>query len=1071
MELNLLEVGIGVVEGKGGSLPHSEAARLVVERVLAQVPECKLPLRGLVLLATADWCNTSEPLSAAIRSEFKSRLGYAPPLIGASSPRVFASLPSEPFPHHVGDGFVVIGLFSDDLFLTVEVCERPHDDVPGRPEAIRRMAEGLRKKKLEHIGLGTSAAADLFAFFPGPFINQQGERVYFDRELHQEVLNAFGDWYSLYGGAATNCLDRPSVGYQFIDDRCLESSLVVALLEYEFELDGRMDHGFLPVKTGFISVDGLSTAGATSDYVVTRLDGQPALERLKKLAEEVHFTCPTPTLGLGGGENAHIVTTLSPLNAVEERPDGSVRLNRKVALGYRLSVLNASPEELDGRAIRAFESAFKHMEGVRDRVRLVYGLADVGRFLTYDLKEPGSWWQAADRFAALAPGIPVVLGLAAGEFGDDHRRRPRADNLSLWVTWLTSAPNPRSRNRLLMLQLLKLADQLIGTSSVEDVMRASIDLPMEHLADGGQICQLDFENRQILGGRHGYANSRPGAGISHELLLDSTHHPLASEGIVYRVPEKLRSWCMNTGARPVVRGEEDPYEKSVDILSLATANGVALFVPDSNNPTFLCDLDLVRASGIGPQFVMPLGGRDGQVIATLQIFFPSGYHMNREELAQWVSYGQKVGIALERALDFESREATEYLSNLASQFMQRPPGLSAFPESEVKEYLAALQHLLKADYVHLRIREPLGGKTSRYRLVAPPSEMMDEHAKNRLYISREEGSLYYLLQQGEKSTSTFDETMKEYRHLPEIQHTHLSESGKWHLADKEFKTFSMSLLGTTADPLGCLAVHSTLEHFFTERRLKLIRHAGRALQALIEKREADFNEQKLKERETAILLLALLSAYSFHNIFGPLANIRSSARHVMELHPEDPLVVKEMSDVVSLVGTLVAQLQRRLESVSTGSYQARLRDLIEASKKEMKRRWHGHDDLSGAEWDCIVEAHPAVRFAISQLLDNATEHTGGKENAVWIGGLKLLDDGRRVEFRIENEGELMDHEQVERIRQIGYTSTSGGEHSGFGIPMAEVALMNLSGKLTLEPRDAGGLVATIQLVTMDEQRS
>jgi signal transduction histidine kinase len=1071
MEPSILEVGIGVVDGKADTVSHAEAAAMATDRVIAQVEGCSLPLRALLLLATADWCDTSDPLSAAIRVDFLRRLGYSPPLIGSSSPGIFAYLPSERHPHHVENGFVLIGLFSDDLFLTVECCERPHDDIPGRPDAVKLMADRLNKAQLEHIGLGTGAEAALFAFFPGPFINQKGERVYLDVELHQEVLNAFGDSYALYGGAAADSLESPSVGYQFINDRCLKSSLVVAHLEYEFEFDGRMDHGFLPVRAGSVSVDGLATDGVTRDHVVTRLDGEPALKRLKELAQEFHFTSYTPTLGLGGGENAHIVTTLAPLQAMESRSDGSVRLNRKVGLGYRLSILNASPEELHGRSMKAFESAFKRMDNAGNWGRLLFGLTSVGRFVTYDQKVPGNRWQGTDKLAAIFPRMPVVYGLSAGEFGEDHRRRPRADNLSVWATWFAGVRNPRSLNRLQMLKLLKVADDLIGKSSVEQVMQAAIDCPTEDLAEGGQVCTYDAASSTILGGQHGYASSRPDSKINPVVLSSKTTRLVPAEGVVYKMPENLKAWCMNTGERPVVRREVDPYENSVDILSFVAANGVAIFVPDSTDPTFLCDVALVHSSGIGPQFVMALRGQRGQLIATLQLFFHLDYHMNREELAQWVSYGQKVGIALERALEHESREATEHLSALTSSFMQHPAQQSPFPESEVVEYLAALQTLLKADYVHLRIRERLDGMTCRYRLVAPPGSMKDEHAKTHFYISRDEGSLFFLLQDDERITSTLEETRQEYSRLDQAHRSHFPEFRHWQLAGMNFKTFSMSLLGPKEDPLGCLAVHSTMEHFFTERRLELIQHARRDLQALIEKRESDFNESKLKERETAILLLALLSANSFHDTFGPLANIRSSASHVRQLHPEDPVVVKEMSDIVTLVNSLVAQLQQRRESVSAGPYQARLRDLIEASKKEMKRKWCGLEDMSGEGWDCVVDAHPAVRVAISQLLDNATEYTGGKENAVWIGGVKLSDDGRRIEFRIENEGGLMDREQVNRMRQIGYSSKSVGEHSGFGIPIAEVALMHRGGQLALEPREKGGLVATIRLVTIDAERS
>jgi signal transduction histidine kinase len=883
------------------------------------------------------------------------------------------------------------------------------------------------------------------------------------------VLTAFGDRYSLYGGSAANSLKSSSMGYQFADDRLLESSLVVALLEYEFEMDGRMDHGFLPLKRDFVSVDGLATEGATSDYVVTILDAQPALDCLSNLNKEVAFTCPKPTLGLGGGENAHIVTTLEPLDELVSRGEKAVRFSRKVTLGYRLSVLNASAEELHGRSIKAFDAAFQRMSKVRDKVRLLIGLACIGRFCTYERQGAGHWFLLVDRFADLIPDVPVVQGLVAGEFGSDHRRRPRADNLSLWMAWLTSAPHDRSRSRLNMLRLLEVADELIQKSSVEEVMQAAIDCPMQGLADGGQICTYDPETRKILGGKQGYGNSRPGSGINSELLIDSMTRLAAAEGVTYTMPEKLRAWSMPTGPRPKALSEEDPYEQKADILSLAVANRVAVFVPDSADPTFLCDLGLVVATGLGPQFAMPLTGRDGQMIATLQIFFPLRHHMSRSELAQWVSYGQKVGIALERAQEYGNRAAAESLSRLASKIMQRPAPKWPFPEEEVKEFLALLQDLSKADYVHLRIREGLGG-ACRFRLVAPVGKMAFDHGQKRLYVERGQGSLFHLLDKPELATHTLAETKRTYALQPELQRTHLSESGRWCLAGTEFQTFWLRLLGTPDLPLGCLAVHSTLEHFFTKPRRELLRYACRILQTLIEKREADFNERKLKERESAILLLALLSSRSFHDVFGALANIRRSAELVMEICPNDESVCKEMRDVVKLVGSLVSQLQRRGESVGGGAYTTTLRDLIGQAKKEMKRKWNGREDMEGEQWDCLVEAHPAVRGAIAQLLDNAVEHTLGAVNAVWIGTLKLSKDGARVTFLIENEGERMDREAIEKMRQIGYTSKGREEHSGFGIPIAEVALMHLGGELKFEPREEGGLVAEVRLVVAGKPR-
>lgn len=132
---------------------------------------------------------------------------------------------------------------------------------------------------------------------PGIFCNEAGERCFYDHELNFAIQRAFDDRFALYGASASNDLYRPTTGFQFAQNVCRESSLVLVLLERDFKMGGAMAHGLKPIAHKRVSVDELAVTGLECDYVVTKLDGKPAAQRLRELITENRLHASAPYIG------------------------------------------------------------------------------------------------------------------------------------------------------------------------------------------------------------------------------------------------------------------------------------------------------------------------------------------------------------------------------------------------------------------------------------------------------------------------------------------------------------------------------------------------------------------------------------------------------------------------------------------------------------------------------------------------------------------------------------------------------------------------------------------------------
>ena len=272
-----LEVRVALIKHPGGGMSRKVAARKLVAQALDADLVGQLPVRCVLLLATADWCAEPSSLPREVRHELEHKLGYEVPLIGGSMASLFCLAEHNHFIEH---GIIMVAFYSYSLWVTVTSLPRPHEATEKvRRKRLKSLASRL--EKAAGIRIGSSAVRQLFGIFPGVFQNKRGELVYQDNEFHEEVLSAFQYRYRLIGGAAANAL-APTVGYQFANEQCLKSGLALAIIETDLATGTMMGHGFDSDRETWVSVDALK-GDVECGYDLALLDGKPAKERVAEL--------------------------------------------------------------------------------------------------------------------------------------------------------------------------------------------------------------------------------------------------------------------------------------------------------------------------------------------------------------------------------------------------------------------------------------------------------------------------------------------------------------------------------------------------------------------------------------------------------------------------------------------------------------------------------------------------------------------------------------------------------------------------------------------------------------------
>ena len=380
------------------------------------------------------------------------------------------------------------------------------------------------------------------------------------------------------------------------------------------------------------------------------------------------------------------------------------------------------------------------------------------------------------------------------------------------------------------------AAEMLTCTTPKEAMTVALSGAMAAGALGGQICIVD-DGIGIIGREVGKATPAD-SNQDWTAVAAMTKRKLSALG-PKGIPPALAEKSM-----PVIPLDGSTVESSTssiptsppdeDILSLITRTKHAIFVDDVESSIFHCDSNAAKAGKICRLLAIPLIGFQQKVIATLQLGFEDGKTMDREELAAWVGYGERVSGILERVLEFRDRKALTEIGVLSREIQD---SFYKTPNGWGETYLEKVMELLGADYVHMRLNRPDAARLS-LELITPRTPLGQLHKEERpiTHAIEDTGS--------PKVANTAADVLELIKEL--------IESPPLHREFSAFQSAAIFPLHHRGKALGNFAIHSSQEYFFTERMMSLATMAAETAAALASYQEDTFFHARRKDDSASL---------------------------------------------------------------------------------------------------------------------------------------------------------------------------------------------------------------------------
>ena len=451
--------------------------------------------------------------------------------------------------------------------------------------------------------------------------------------------------------------------------------------------------------------------------------------------------------------------------------------------------------------------------------------------------------------------------------------------MSFNLMCLSNVSSKHSRARTLSKKLLEGASSLLNCKTPADIMKVALDGAMEAGATGGLISLADKKLHRILGSK-GCATQKPDSDRNWTKEKELTNCFLSEES-GGDFPSYLREWAMPVVVPSPYSIEYVPVaaqaegEERKDVLTLVARTLQAIFFPDSKSGDANCDPKPRNAGRGGCELIVPLVGVNHEVIATLQIGFRRGTLLDQESFTLWVGYSQKVGAALERALEAEEKAALGGISLFADKVFQSKVTANSSPFQWCDEYLDTLAKSIGADGSNIRIHSFTTGKVE---LIAEYGILAYLLKKTRPAI--DEGN--YKRDRLHKDNLVLNTKAEVAEFLKAEDVRALEQVNDFGLQFEEevnkLQSLAMLPLKDQDRIIGTFDVYAKDPHFFTERVERVVRAAAklasdmiRAKKTEIDKARLDIDKGRLDvEKEWMLKTLALLTQENAHQRISDL---------------------------------------------------------------------------------------------------------------------------------------------------------------------------------------------------------
>ncbi|MCX5770253.1 MAG: ATP-binding protein [Candidatus Hydrogenedentes bacterium] len=602
------------------------------------------------------------------------------------------------------------------------------------------------------------------------------------------------------------------------------------------------------------------------------LDGKPAAALLEELKGRGLFPLERPIFGLPCGADYSLITALQS----EKPAEPAVRFNRKLYVGDKLYLMAGTAQDMVNAGGVLFRSACEDTHALSENWRLIMAFSCTGRYQRFN-EGHVNWNQVIEQLRKDYPGVHVVGGLCAGEFGVDKWHRARANSMSVSVCAVTDKHATRGLTRELQRRLLRAAEDLSRHETTKAVMTAALHYATEAGAKGGQICLVDKKLKRIIGKDLGYAFNHPESPYNWRAVAELTDRKAPKE-VGGDFPGYLVPWSLPVEKEVPIRVVASP-KWSEDLLPFIVRTRQAIFIPDSRDTRFLCNQKAVRAGNLMTQMAIPLIGSkqigsNREVIATFQVSFRDGRILDQESFGLWVGFAQKLAVVLERAQEADERAIMENITAIVDKITQMP--IELVPEKHqqyawCETYLARIINLLGADGAHLR-RFFEGSEADEYHLISAAGHLKPYLEKSRQTIRDGEGHKTLKLLERHPPTAdgkeggivenTPEAIAELYKDVQPCDGD--GEMGKALAKEiKKIKATALLPLETHGEVFGSFTITSKRENFFTERWERLARMAARQAGSLLLGKNAEY-ERELLDAERRWMLQILSSATEGH---------------------------------------------------------------------------------------------------------------------------------------------------------------------------------------------------------------
>ena len=754
------------------------------------------PPKILILLATVGF-QPFEKLIKGIRIELDS-MGLHIPLVGCS----VAGFMTEKDINLI-NGSTLICIASEQIDVNVGLGE---DVLNNRRESIDDLLNQLGIGSTPEEALNPYGDRYLMCFLPGFIDGQKYEAV----NIHKAIRTAIYSRIPMVGAVAADHFERKT-GWVFVNNRVVTNGAVMALIKTNISFGIGIAHGLHP--TGeylhikevskdcrrIISFSKIIERGKEAKLL--RKTPEEILKEYKKKDHTVFF-------GLRGPEeDEHII--LYPI--IEE--DGSAFVNQPVHEHYTVELLATEVKETQQAASQAMKRAI--LKGHIDVFHLGYLLSFSCQARYESIEKEGL--KIIDAWVKIKkenPGLPFTVAFVAGEIGLVESGRSSVRNWTVSELLLSDQLSQRSILRSGYLSIAKAGQRMAESESINEVL-------------------YEASNAITSSGFHG--------GMISLVFRDKGEYvivPKESVGLGWHKAQLIRQ---------KKAGE-------CDVLTKIFESKESIFISDSRKEECF-DPNLVKTSGVISQYIIPLKGRNGEVLGIMQIDL--GDMSNLSKLPKYLetlfyAFANQIASAICRAFRIEELAVSDLFDKAVEASLMKKKKKAA-----IQEFVNVLnkdKDLLGTDIIHIRL---ISEDLKQLELVAGSGDYFRIALEERPYIpvhydiKTSDSHTVKTYVSGESMWINNVEDDKESKDF--VQYLFPSKSSQilseWH------SYANLLIMGKKKGepPIGVITIASTSAWFFSESRWLSMKTLGQRLYFAIQHAEEIENREK-RTNEVKFLL-------------------------------------------------------------------------------------------------------------------------------------------------------------------------------------------------------------------------